>query len=454
MNAGDVVDNRFEVIAEIGRGGMGIVLRVLDKNSGDAVALKYCDAADEVSKRRFGREVRVMQMIEHDHVMPVLHSNLTYDPPYFTMPLAVSSLTTEVKAGMNEDDALKNFQHVCLGVQAIHNSNCTHRDVKPDNALRLSNGNIVISDMGLAKIDPRDSTTLTQTVAFVGTRVYCAPEQLGGARDADERTDVYQLGKTLYEMITGESPALLDMSKVPKGLGYIIDRATKNHPDQRYQSVGVLMDAIETYVRANAPDVSPDREFEAAFEEAQELLKQGKYRAENLENLIVLLVRFTDDSDLLTKQFERLPEELLTVMARTFSAQMQGLLEAYVNAIKDVLVDRGYSYGEYVGARMKIVFDNTDDARLKALAIKVTLVVAVALNRFAAMEIFDLMLVRVLTPEDTLAVADVLREELDRYSVVASRIPRRRLQRVIAEVYDEATAPPPAPELSDSDIPF
>src|ERR1043165_563920 len=400
MTAGDVIDDRFEVIDEIGHGGMGIVLRVRDRTSGSTVALKYCDENDDVFRRRFAREIRVMQMIQHDHVMPVLYANLEHEPPYFTMPIAISSLGSEIRAGMSEADTLAAFKQICLGVQGVHNSNCTHRDIKPDNALRLENGNIVVTDMGLAKIDPRDSTTLTQTVAFVGTRVYCAPEQLGGSRDADARTDIYQLGKTLYEMITGEPPALLDMTKVPNGLAYIIDRATKNHPDQRYQTVGVLMDAIETYIRANAPDVSPDREFEAVFEQAQELLKQGKYRADNLESLIALLLRFEDDADLLTKQFERLPEELLSVMARNFPKQMQRLLETYLVAIESVLGDRGYSYGEYVATKMRIIFDNTDDARLKALTLKVTLVVAVSLNRFAAMDIFDAMLVRITRPED------------------------------------------------------
>lgn len=83
-----------------------------------------------------------------------------------------------------------------MGVQAIHNANGTHRDVKPANALRMDDRRVVLSDLGLVKLDPRDTTILTQTAAFIGTRAYCAPEQLlpGGSREADARTDVYQLG--------------------------------------------------------------------------------------------------------------------------------------------------------------------------------------------------------------------------------------------------------------------
>jgi hypothetical protein len=105
MNAGDIIDGRFEVLEEIGKGGMGTVLRVCDQTSGETVALKYCHSNDVILRRRFAREIRVMEMIEHDHVMRVLHSNLGYDPPYFTMPLALRSLRTEITNGMTEDEA-------------------------------------------------------------------------------------------------------------------------------------------------------------------------------------------------------------------------------------------------------------------------------------------------------------------------------------------------------------
>ncbi len=96
MNPGDIVDGTYEVIDEIGRGGMGVVLRVRDQSSGDLAALKFCNDTDVISRRRFAREVRCMEIIEHEHVMPVLHSNLGYDPPYFTMPIANSSLAREI----------------------------------------------------------------------------------------------------------------------------------------------------------------------------------------------------------------------------------------------------------------------------------------------------------------------------------------------------------------------
>ena len=97
------------------------------------------------------------------------------------------------------------FRQVCLGVQAMHDSGIVHRDIKPANVLRFTGGRIAVSDLGAAKLEPRDTTVLTQTHVVVGTLAFLAPEQFlpGGSRRADFRTDIYQLGKVLYQLLTG-----------------------------------------------------------------------------------------------------------------------------------------------------------------------------------------------------------------------------------------------------------
>ena len=215
----DKIDDRFEIVGEIGRGGMGVVLRVHDATDGQQVALKYCPENDTNSLRRFAREVCFVANLHHKNVMPILHHNLDHDPPYFTMPIAATSVGQEIRqSALEEDEALGAFEQICLGVQAIHNINGTHRDIKPDNAMRMQDGTILVSDLGLVKLDPRDTTLLTRAGEFIGTHMYSAPEQYGGSREADVRTDIYQLGKTLYEMVTGQSPAPMDTDKLPAGL--------------------------------------------------------------------------------------------------------------------------------------------------------------------------------------------------------------------------------------------
>ncbi|KYF53294.1 hypothetical protein BE08_44960 [Sorangium cellulosum] len=119
----------------------------------------------------------------------------------------------------------------------------------------MPDGMIVVSDMGLARMETRDTVTLTDTMSQLGTYPYMAPEQINGDfRNADVRTDVYQLGRTLYELITKEVPTHVDLSIVPRGIRLIIERATKRLPDERYQQVRDLIVAVEQYNGGRPPD--------------------------------------------------------------------------------------------------------------------------------------------------------------------------------------------------------
>lgn len=441
----DLIDDRFQVQNELGRGGMGVVLRVLDKNSGEVVALKYCLMEDGDSERRFAREVRAMGSIQHHNVMPVLYHNLDYSPPYFTMPLAGHSIQDELEGVLEEgelevefeeNEALEVFKDICHGTQAIHNSGATHRDIKPANVMRMPDGTTVISDMGLVKLDPRDTTILTQTAAFVGTRIYSAPEQFGGSRDVDERADIYQLGKVLYQLISGDLPNLIDKARLPSGLGYIVERATREHPDQRYQSVGALMDAIEGYIRATSPGANLSQEYDAAIQEAQSLARAEEYRLENLEVLLTLVLRFTEDYKVFLEQFDRLPLDILGVMARQLPEQFASVLATYCTAIEEEVGGYMFEYAELIAEKMKAIHGvgNTD---LKVFAMKATMIAAVRLNRYAAMEVFDAMLVQINDSKDAVPVADMLREEASYYRVIADRVSPTRLHVAIRSVYDE-----------------
>lgn len=432
----DVIDERYRVIDEIGRGGMGIVLRVRDRDTKKVVALKYCPEPDRMSTRRFCREVRIMAGIDHVHVMPVLAHNEDCDPPYFTMPIARNSVADEINPAMPIDVALDIFKSMCLGVQAIHGAGSTHRDLKPQNAMRMEDGRIVIADLGLARLSDRDTTTLTQTAAFVGTRIYCAPEQLipGGSRAADVRTDVFQLGKALYELVTGDPPALIDPALIPAGLEHIIDRATQQHPDRRYQTVGQLMDALENFIRAQDPNASVNGEFEAELERAKTLMEEDKYSSENLEKLLELIAQMTEDNNFYIEQFERIPSRLLRIMARRAPQQLERPLGKYCDAVEDVIGNYAFSHAETVAKKMKAIFDASDIAALKVLALKTTMIAAVRLHRFAAMEVYDQMLQAVTTPDVAAPVAEMLRENLDYYKRLSGRVPQAKLHAAIRQI--------------------
>ncbi|HXU92696.1 MAG TPA: serine/threonine-protein kinase [Gallionella sp.] len=433
FDVGDVIDNRYEVVEEIGKGGMGIVLRAVDRDSGEHVALKYCPNPDPQPQRRFGREVRIMAGINHPNVMPVLAFNEDHDPPYFTMPIARGSIGDEVDAAMPIGDAINIFKSICLGVQAVHGAGSTHRDLKPDNAMRMADGAVVISDLGLARLTDRDTTTLTQTAAFLGTRMYCAPEQLalGGSRAADERTDIYQLGKVLYELTTGDTPALIDPDLINPGLMHVIDRATQQLPDRRYQTVGQLMDAVESFLRTLDPDVSISGEFDAALEQAKTLIKDQKYSTKNLERLLELLVQMPEDSAKYLEQFERIPKGILRVMSRRTPQQLERPLERYCAAVEDVIGGYNFSHAETVAGKMSAIFDSAEVPVLKVLSLKATMIAAVRLHRFAAMEVYDQMLQAITEPAVAGPVADMLRDNIYYYRNMSGRVPEEKLHPAI-----------------------
>lgn len=263
-------DNRYRVINQIGKGGMGVVFEVDDMaNANGSVALKYCPETDIESQRRFCREVRIMANINHPNVMPVLTQNDSHNPPYFTMPIAACSIADEIPFYRPTEDILNIFLEICKGVKAIHDAGFTHRDLKPANIMRMQDSTVVISDLGLAKFNERDSTILTQIGMGLGTNFYSAPEQLiGDAANVDARADVYALGKILYELISGDIPFSVDYRKIPDGLKQIVENAIQNPLDLRYQSVSELMNAIQNYFHSQQkPQVITDIEKEKLISE-------------------------------------------------------------------------------------------------------------------------------------------------------------------------------------------
>ncbi len=169
----DVIDSRYLVRHRIGQGGMGAVLRVEDLSDQRIRALKYC--RDPSFAKRFQREVRMMNQVQSPYVISILGANLDHEPPYFVMELGERSLEDDIQSlRADEATALEVFDEICRGVRELHQSGIFHRDIKPANVLRLPDGSVVISDLGLARFEERDTTILTTTVQHLGTEDYLA----------------------------------------------------------------------------------------------------------------------------------------------------------------------------------------------------------------------------------------------------------------------------------------
>lgn len=440
FEAGTVIGGRYRVRREIGAGGMGTVLEVERLTDGKALALKYCRAAG-AGLKRFAREVRLMARVRHPNVVPVIDADLTASPPYFVMPLAVGSLEDEVPRLMGrEAEALAVFRQACLGVQAIHGSGVVHRDIKPANILRFRSGRVAVTDLGVAKLASRDTTVLTRTRAVVGTLAFLAPEQFlpAGSRQADERTDVYQLGKVLYRLLTGRSPVLIEPSVLPKGLAYILLRATSANPDDRYRDLGEFLDALRYYELSKDPTRNAREALENLVLEAEDLLGRRGRPDEVVREILALLAPIDRlDPGAAIERFDRLPDDLLPLMAVEHPTEFLPVLRGYMMALPERVGGFKFDYADRVARRMRRVFLAAGHPGLKALALEATLVAAVALNRFAAMDVFNRLLMSVATVDYALPIAEMLRVRARAYTEVAHGAPPDRLHPVIREVQQE-----------------
>src|SRR3954470_6039944 len=381
---GILCDGQYVVRGLLGRGGMGSVLKVERLSDCKTFALKYCHLAGAELKR-FEREVRIMQRVRHPHVVPILFSDLEHTPPYFLMPMAEGSLLGELdRLKDDEGRVLDVFGQICAGVQALHSSGIIHRDIKPANVLRFSGGRIAVSDFGLAKLDTRDTTILTQTNAFYGTFAYSAPEQHlpAGTREADVRTDICQLGKMLYHMLTGKSPVLIEHDTLPRGLVHIVQRATSPHPEDRYQNISELLDALHYYQLSKDPTRNTREALESLVLQAEDLLRRHEYQAENLKAILGLLLHLDRHGpNTILEFFDRLPRQILPVLAGEFPGEFLPPLRAYAGAIQSRVAGFNFAYADTVARRMRSVFVHTRNGEVKTTALQVTLIAAVELNR-------------------------------------------------------------------------
>ncbi len=206
---GTLYARRYEVIEELGRGGMGKVYKVLDKEIQEEVALKLLNpeiAADEKTIERFRNELKYARRITHRNVCRMHDINRDKDTYFITMEYVPGEdLKTVIKrtGRFPEAEAVPIAAQVCEGLAEAHRLGVVHRDLKPQNIMIDGNKNVRIMDFGIAR--SLAAKGVTEAGMIIGTPDYMSPEQVEGM-EADARSDIYALGATLYEMVTGRVP--------------------------------------------------------------------------------------------------------------------------------------------------------------------------------------------------------------------------------------------------------
>ena len=273
LNAGDFLQNRYEIINCIGSGGMADVFRARDHKLNRFVAIKVLKAefrSDKEFVSKFRVEAQAAAGLAHPNIVNVYDVG-DENGVYFIVMELVEGITLKTyilsKGKLSVREATGISLQVASGLEAAHNNGIIHRDVKPQNIIISTDGTAKVADFGIARAASSD--TINSNV--MGSVHYSAPEQSRGGF-SDAKSDIYSLGITMYEMLTGRVPfdgdstvevALKHLHEeiisprdiipdLPRAIEQIILKCTQKSPDRRYQSMSLLIrDLKESLVNPN-----------------------------------------------------------------------------------------------------------------------------------------------------------------------------------------------------------
>ncbi|WP_455206129.1 protein kinase domain-containing protein, partial [Kaarinaea lacus] len=273
LKAGDVFNNRYQIIKQVGKGAFGVVVLVEDTVVKDQFILKFLNpqvASDDNAIRRFTHELRYARKVTHENVIRIYDfiaqgKNYAISMEYFPS----HSLTYEIstKKRLDIPRGVQILTQICNGMSAAQAVHVVHRDLKPGNILINKDGQVKIVDFGLAAAASRADSRLTKTGILVGTPTYMAPEQVRG-KTIDSRTDIYALGVIMYEIFTGAPPYMGEESmgimfqhvegnptppkdlnpNLPDAMQHIILKAMRVDPDKRYQTFDALKSDLASFI--------------------------------------------------------------------------------------------------------------------------------------------------------------------------------------------------------------
>ena len=293
LATGTTFAGRYQIIEELGQGGMGRVCKALDTEIDEKVALKFIRpelAADEKMIRRFRKELKTARQISHKNVCRMYDIGSKKGIRYITMEYVSGE---DLKSSMKRmgqftvGKAVFTAKQICEGLAEAHKLGIVHRDLKPQNIMIDEFGNARIMDFGIAR--SLKSEDITKPGEIIGTRVYMSPEQTE-AKDIDQRSDIYSVGLILFEMLTNRLPFEEDIPlslamkhmdealkgpkeynpQVPEDLNRLILKCLERDKEKRYQSAEELfedLDKIESGISTTervVPEKAPPASREIA----------------------------------------------------------------------------------------------------------------------------------------------------------------------------------------------
>lgn len=263
---------RYEIVAELGRGSMGVVYQGFDPMIGRTVAIKTMlveglpPSEFEEYKQRFQREAQAAGVLTHPNIVTVYDFGEDNGVLFLAMEFLEGKSIQQLVEKHNImpiETLVPMYEQICSALDHAHQHKIVHRDVKPANIMILESGLVKVTDFGIAKVM---SMGMTQAGQILGTPNYMSPEQVKG-RQVDGRSDIFSLGVILYELVTGEKPfggqnittviyKIINEDPIPPrqldatihpGLSFVISKALAKNPPERYQTCRQLAEDLRNF---------------------------------------------------------------------------------------------------------------------------------------------------------------------------------------------------------------
>jgi serine/threonine protein kinase len=304
---------RYQIIEQLGEGGMATVYKAYDTRLERDVAVKllrtdqFIPAQLDMVLQRFEREAKSLAKLKHANIVNILDFGEHEGKPYLVMEyLPGGTLKQKLGQTIPWQTAFHTLLPIARGLAYAHQHNLIHRDVKPGNILIDENEEPILTDFGIAKLlEGTEGHTLTGTGIGIGTPEYMAPEQGIGASNIDARVDIYSLGIVLYEMITGRKPYIADtpmavvlkqmndplplpkdfVPDLPESVEHILFKALAKQPEDRYVDMNALIAAMEGLLAE-----TPKAEVPATPASSKQAKKKAAPRAKPSGKVIKIVI--------------------------------------------------------------------------------------------------------------------------------------------------------------------
>lgn len=356
--------------------------------------------------KRFRREVRMLSKLDHPNVIKVLGRHLRKEPYCYVMPLYEHSLKEKLGTMMDDESRIARvFTAVLDAMEYAHSEGVVHRDLKPANILMNSDSDVVVADFGIGLEIDGETTRQTLSGVPLGTQWYMAPEQWSSAHEADERSDVFALGRILEELYGGPfTERGVRSTELPAGIAFLVERCTEDDPERRFQSVAGLKQAYLTVVN---PLEGGIRLAEFTDLRTRLSVASSDYGGGRLDEFLGLFLELhAEEDELLVDTMLALHPDAIASLYERGPGSMKELIKAFCKEVSR----RGwpFRFTDQISDGCLEIFRAIENPQIRAEVVACLVTLGAFHNRWKVMRDTASMIHQMKRPEEVLALVERL----------------------------------------------